>query len=122
MGSRSKTMGWTRRRHASFHLLKDDEGGVNISTSSISTSVEKISRQDEIEIEKKLSLQDLYPTAGEETGLRQNDDGGIELTRSASRKIIAAGPIPPNPDIAEGQDPPPSKRNRTPGTSDLEGR
>jgi hypothetical protein len=70
-------------------------GGVNISTS-------RSRRQDEIDIEKKLSLQDLYPPAGEETGLRLRTMGvasriSISIDLNASRKNIAAGPIPPAP-------------------------
>src|SRR6476620_2899762 len=60
-----------------------------ISASTVSTSAEK------------LSLQDLYPPHGEETGLRRKDDGGgvNDLGINGfdiSREIIAAGPIPPH--------------------------
>src|SRR3954463_49173 len=45
---------------------------------------------------EKLSLQVLYPPPGQETGLRQRDDGG-RVNDIGNRKIIAAGPIPPPP-------------------------
>jgi hypothetical protein len=50
--------------------------------------------------QRKFWLQVLYPRYPQRrrgTGLRQKNDGGIELTTLDSEKIIAAGPLPPVP-------------------------
>jgi hypothetical protein len=71
---------------------------------------------------EKLALQDLYPRRGEETGLRQKDDGGVSMPETTmatthldlnmsttieldlNRKNIAPEPLPLPPAVGEERD------------------